>query len=217
MKNFHIKYFLLCISVVYFLASCETRKSSVEAHEPYDIEKIDGQILQVDTSLSLVAFTGRKTLLGTEHDGFFRLAKGQLIINQDKIQGGEFIIEMNSLTITGLDDQAKNQLAMHLKSKDFFDVKTYPIGNFIICSIKESRQSDFSHLIKGNLTIHGITKGIVFPANITKHNHKFVTSANFYINRKDWNIFYNKENSFKDKIISGQVAIKLNIASIQYL
>lgn len=50
----------------------------------------------------------------------------------------------------------------HLKTADFFDVSKFPTINFKSTSVSKQKKS--SYLIKGNLTMHGITKEVSFVA-----------------------------------------------------
>ena len=46
----------------------------------------------------------------------------------------------------------------HLKSKDFFDVASFPAANFVSTSYKATAEG--KGVLEGNLTLHGITKPI---------------------------------------------------------
>jgi len=50
----------------------------------------------------------------------------------------------------------------HLKSTDFFDVEKFPLMNFISSSL--TKKNDGTYVMKGNLTIRGITKPIELDA-----------------------------------------------------
>jgi len=50
----------------------------------------------------------------------------------------------------------------HIRSKDFLDVDTYPKATFVSTSAEKT--GDKTGLIKGNLTLHGVTKPIAIKA-----------------------------------------------------
>src|SRR5688572_12809386 len=74
----------------------------------------------------------------------------------------------------------------HLKSTDFFDVEKFPLMNFISSSL--TKKNDGTYVMKGNLTIRGITKPIEInvdfggsvkdPWGNTKAGFSFETSIN---------------------------------------
>jgi polyisoprenoid-binding protein YceI len=62
--------------------------------------------------------------------------------------------------------------------------------------------------VTGNLTLHGVTKAITFPATIRVTPTGFEVDAEFTINRKDFGIVYAGQ---QDDLIRDDVVIKLNI------
>jgi polyisoprenoid-binding protein YceI len=79
------------------------------------------------------------------------------------------------------------KLTAHLKSPDFFETKKYPEARFVSKKIKSDKQ-DF--VVTGDLTLHGKTKEISFPAKMTNANGAAGLEAEFSINRSDWGISY---------------------------
>ena len=59
-------------------------------------------------------------------------------------------------------DNAK--LTAHLKSPDFFDVKTNPKAKFVSTKVEKDGHK---YKVTGELTLNGKTKEISFPAKIT--------------------------------------------------
>jgi polyisoprenoid-binding protein YceI len=57
-------------------------------------------------------------------------------------------------------------LTKHLKRPDFFDVEHYPVATFVSRRIDLSTSEGASHVITGDLTIHGVTRGVAIPARI---------------------------------------------------
>ena len=62
------------------------------------------------------------------------------------------------------------KLTGHLKSADFFDVAKFPKSTFESTEIKagssDAKAKDATHTVTGNLTLHGVTRSIQFPAKI---------------------------------------------------
>ena len=52
-------------------------------------------------------------------------------------------------------DEAK--LTAHLMSPDFFDVRKFPTASFVSTQIRKEQRSGTTHVLVGNLTLHGVT------------------------------------------------------------
>lgn len=99
------------------------------------------------------------------------------------------------------------KLTNHLKSADFFDVETYPEASFRSTGI--TRTAD-GYEVTGNLTLHGVTKGISFPATLTKTLETVTAEAEFVIKRFDFGIAYKGK---ADDLIRDEVVIRLAITA----
>ena len=62
--------------------------------------------------------------------------------------------------------------------------------------------------VTGNLDLHGVTKSISFPADITITDDSVAVKADFAINRRDFNINY---PGMPNDLIRDNVVIKLDI------
>ncbi len=100
------------------------------------------------------------------------------------------------------------RLTGHLKSADFFDVETYPTASFTSTEI--AANEDGTYTLTGNLDLHGVTKQISFPANIEVSDSGFTATAEFSINRMDFEIVYPGK---PDDLIRDDVLIKLDLKS----
>ncbi len=99
-------------------------------------------------------------------------------------------------------------LTKHLKTADFFDVAKFPQATFSSTEIAPGGASGASHTITGNLTMHGVTKSVTFPATISVTPDAANVDANFSINRKDFGINY---AGAQDNLIRDNVVLKLTI------
>ena len=126
---------------------------------------------KVNTETSKINWKGFKPT--GSHYGTINLDNGNFIVKNDKIIGGEFTINMNS--IADLDMPADNEynakLVGHLKSADFFNVEKYPYGSF---QIKETENRDSKTLIKGELTLKDISHPVSFLADINIENGQLI-------------------------------------------
>ena len=149
---------------------------------------------------SKVAFVGAK--ITASHDGAFTQFTGSIDLVDGKPEGSAVNIEidMNSLVI----EPAK--LAGHLKTADFFDVEKFPKTTFASTGVSPGGAGGATHTVTGNLTLHGVTKAISFPAMITVSQLGVDATADFVINRKDFGVVY---PGMPDDLIKDDVVIKL--------
>ena len=201
------------------LASCNNEaKETVETSEAVSAEVTktsSEETYIVNTSTSSVAWEGFEgiKLLASEHNGTINISEGNLLVKDEKVVGGKFNIDMNSIVVLDIpaDNSRNAKLTNHLKDPDFFDSMKFPSASFEITSI-EAGNAD-SSLVNGNLTIKGVSKNISFPALIAKDATSVKANAKFYINRKDWGINYRSEDSLGDKMIRPEMGITINLVA----
>ncbi len=100
------------------------------------------------------------------------------------------------------------RLTGHLKSADFFDVEKHPKATFESTAI--AANDDGTYTLTGNLELRGITKQISFPATIEIDDNGFSATAEFALNRMDFDIKYPGK---PDDLIRDEVLIKLDLRS----
>lgn len=144
------------------------------------------------------------------HTGTITLASGNIIVKNNKLTGGSFVANMN--TIQDADGSAK--LEGHLKSEDFFDIAVYPTAKF---EITKSEIKGTKIQVTGNMTIKGITKQITFPATLAVNKENVtLTSETFQINRADFNVKYKSKtffNDLKDKFVNDEFDFQVTIVA----
>ncbi len=153
-----------------------------------------------------------------EHDGTIGLKSGSFIVNNDKIVGGDFVIDINSIKNDDLDASSKwnAKLVNHLKSEDFFDVEKYPTAIFKITST-ENKENKI--LIRGDLTIKNKTNPIEFITSVKiDKNQLTFNSETFKIDRSRWDIKYKSKsffNNLADKFIYDEMEISITIQALK--
>jgi polyisoprenoid-binding protein YceI len=162
--------------------------------------------LTINTSKSSLHWYGYYTFYFGGHDGTITLSEGHFIKTNDKITGGEFIIDMNSIKSTDIKNKKANKsLVNHLKDPDFFDVKKHPLAKLIITKVN---YHDATHAkIEANLTLKGITKAINFQAEFNFKEQSMTTK--FKIDRTRWGVNYNSR--LKDGAISDAIGFEVTI------
>jgi polyisoprenoid-binding protein YceI len=151
------------------------------------------------TNAATISFVGSKVT--GKHDGGFRNFTGEF-----KVEDGHLADTGNKVAIDATSVWADNpRLTGHLKTPDFFNVRQFPTATFETVSIK---QSEGNATVTGNLTLHGVTKEISFPATIQLDNDAVSVTAEFVLNRFDFDIIY---KGMANDLIRKEVVLKLNV------
>ena len=162
---------------------------------------------------SKVKWIGRK--LGGEHSGFLKLKSGQLVLDKNTLKGGEFEIDMTSLTNEDITDASSNgKLVGHLKSDDFFSVEKNPTAKFKITKVEKAVAGKQN--ITGDLTIKGITHPITFPAEVTMKDGKVTAVGKLEVDRTKYDIKYRSLKFFSDigdKVIKDIFTVDVNLVA----
>ncbi len=139
-----------------------------------------------------------------KHEGTFKSFNGAIQVDPAAPEKGKVDVEIETASLYTADG---DRLLNHLKSADFFDVATYPKATFASTDVKKAGE-DWT--ITGNLTLHGVTKSITFPAKVKVGDAGVDADAEFAINRKDFGMAY---PGAADDLIRDDVVIKLSIHS----
>src|SRR5690242_982238 len=105
-----------------------------------------------------IKFTGTKK--DGKHEGTFKKVEGTLSVDSADMTKSklEVTIDINSMST----DDAK--LTNHLKGPDFFDAKSHPKAKFVSKSITADKDAKDKYTVAGELTMHGKTHPVTFPA-----------------------------------------------------
>src|ERR1700754_322609 len=150
---------------------------------------------------SKVEFVGSKVT--GSHNGSFQKFAGEIHYTGD-VTTSHVTITMDSDSLT----TDTPDLTKHLKTADFFDVAKYPQAKFESTAIKAGGDKGASHTVTGNLTLHGVTKSVTFPATIAATPDAVTVDSSFTINRKDFGINY---AGAADNLIRDDVVLTLKI------
>ena len=66
---------------------------------------------------------------------------------------------------------------------DFFDVRKFPTATFVSTQIRKQPGDKTTHILVGNLTMHGATQQIQIPCNIFWQGKKLVTQGSVVLQR----------------------------------
>lgn len=160
-----------------------------------------GQKYAITPQNSKIEFVGSKVT--GSHNGSFGDFTGQVdYTGNPETSHVNITIKMDSLTTDTPD------LTKHLKTPDFFDVAKFPQATFVSTAIKPGGDKGASHTVTGNLTMHGVTKAVTFPATISVTPDVATVDSTFSINRKDFGINY---AGAQDNLIRDDVVLTLRI------
>ena len=151
---------------------------------------------------STIGFVGSKVT--GSHEGGFESFSGTVSVTGGTPEGSSVEVTIDTTSLWS--DSEK--LTGHLKSADFFDVENHPTASFQSTEI--AANDDGTHTLTGNLDLRGVAKQISFPANIEVADGGFSATAEFSINRMDFNIVYPGKT---DDLIREEVLIKLDLKS----
>ena len=189
------------------MAACgnpATNKSQAvtgEAAQVSSPQAASGQKYLITPQNSKVEFIGSKVT--GSHNGSFQKFSGEIdYLGNPETSHVSITIESDSITTDTPD------LTKHLKTADFFDVAKYPQATFVSTAIKAGGDQGASHTITGNLTLHGVTKAVTFPATIAVAPDAITVDSTFSINRKDFGINY---AGAADNLIRDDVVLMLKI------
>lgn len=154
----------------------------------------------IDPATSKVEWTGSKVT--AKHDGSFGTFAGAIALVDGAPEKSSVTIDIDIASLKS-DPQ---KLVDHLKGPDLLDAAKFPKATFVSTSIAKGGSGTATHTITGNLTLHGVTKAITFPATIKPAADKVDADAEFTINRKDFGIVY---PGMANDLIRDDVVIRL--------
>ena len=163
-----------------------------------------GETLPIDTTRSSLRWTGSRVT--KTHPGAFKTFGGAITLVDGKAEASKVEIDIDTTSIT----TDKDRLIAHLKSPEFFDVEKYPTAKFSSTAITPGGTDGATHTVKGNLTLHGVTKEITFPATITVGEKEVTAKSRFSLNRKDFGIVY---PGAPDDLIRDDVLVEWDIVA----
>ena len=173
-------------------------------------------IFQVDTNNSKVIWKAGKVT--GEHTGTVMLDGGKIVSRGNEVLSADVSLNMTSITNADLaNEQWNNKLVSHLKSDDFFSVEQHPQSHFEATGFSENQgNEEFSHTVKGKLTIKGITHEISFPVDIQINGDRLTANGTAKLDRTKWDIKYRSGSFFKDlgdNLIYDEFEIKFDLVA----
>ncbi len=214
------KFFTFAIAATFAVACNNAPTETVETTEAEEVVEMETEATYaLVTEGDEVMWEGYKIVGDDSHTGTLQIQEGNFMTKDGNIVGGSFIIDMNSLTNTDLEnEEEKAKLVGHLKSDDFFAVEKHPTATFTVTGIEvvEGSEQGITHNIMGNLKMRDMEKNITVPAMVTMENDMImVKTPEFVIDRTQWGVQYGSSTintqMAKDKAIADNLKLKLDL------
>jgi polyisoprenoid-binding protein YceI len=143
-----------------------------------------------------------------ETEGKFNDYQGTVVTKSDDFNGAEVSFTAKTASV----DTDNERRDGHLKSADFFDAEKYPELTFKGNLLKDGDK----YKLKGNLTMHGVTKPVEFAVTGgktidtgggIKSGFKFSGT----INRKDYGLNWSKATPTGDLVVGDDVELNIKV------
>lgn len=195
---------ILSLLLVLGLSACAGVGDAPEAAtgDAVNVATAEGLTLPIDTARSEINWKAAKVTRA--HDGGFHAFDGTVTVGSGTVTGVNLTIDLNSLW------SDEERLTGHLKNEDFFDVPQYPTATFEASQFEAVDSAGATHLVTGNLTMHGVTRSVTFPATIGVSEQEVTAAADFIINRRNWEINY---DGAANDLIENDVRILFDIVA----
>lgn len=201
-----LKWMAFCFTAV-FIAGCSNPADNVPEAQVQGSGESASMASEADGAVYVIAPESKIEFVGSKvtgsHDGGFNAFSGQFTLVDGAPEGsrGEVEIDVDSMW------SDNDRLTGHLKSPDFFNVEQFPTSTFKATKIEAA---DDGYTITGDLTLHGVTQTISFPAQVEVSDDQIALKAEFFINRFDFDMKYPGR---ADDLIRKEVVIKLDIVA----
>ena len=148
--------------------------------------------------------------------GQFTSVKGVLVLDETDLTKSHVETSIEADSITTRDAQRDT----HLKSADFLDVEKFPTLSFKSTRIRRTGAGELA--LAGDLTIHGVTRNIIFtveeptpPAKDPWGNTRLGLSATTKISRKDFGLNWNATLETGGILVSDEVTITFDVQFVK--
>jgi len=168
------------------------------------------QTWKIDSVHSEIGFKV-KHLMVTTVKGKFSKFEGEVKTPSEDLTKAEISFSADVDSINTNNDMRDG----HLKSPDFFDAAKFPTLSFKSTSISKKTENDF--LVTGDLTMHGVTKAVVFDAifngySVNMNKNKVMGfEISGALSRKDFGLTWNAPIETGGVTVSDEVKMDINV------
>jgi polyisoprenoid-binding protein YceI len=171
---------------------------------------LDPATYDIDAAHSRVGFSVRHMMVSTVR-GEFKKFTGTAYIDEKNPSASKVTLDAD----VGSIDTGEPKRDAHLKSPDFFDATKFPKLTFASTSVSRTAAG---YAIKGDLTIHGVTKPLTLDVDALSPEMKDPwgglrrgTHAHGKIDRKDFGLTWNKALETGGAVVGDEVTLDLDV------
>ena len=208
-----LKKFLIPAILILFIVSCDkSSKKKIDTSLPKPTLSLSSGDYVMDKNNSSIKWTGRE-LSTKSHYGSLQMKNGSLTVNTDGTVNGIIKIDMTTIDCEDLQGRSKSSLERHLRSDDFFSVKSHPIATLTFKSeggIGAGNKLAFN----GDLEIKGISHPISFESEVKSVDPKVNALVDMTFDRSKYNVRFRSGTFFQnlgDKLIYDDIEISVHI------
>lgn len=164
------------------------------------------QTKKINVEKSTINWNAKKVT--GEHSGTVNFKDGSLIFKAGKVAGGNFTVDMSTMTATDLSGDWKAKLDGHLKSEDFFNTDKFNTSTLVFKKI--AAKANGVYTVTADLTIKGITNPVTFDLSVKGNKASTVVK----IDRTKYDIKYGSKSFFEsigDKAINDDFDLTVNL------
>jgi len=169
---------------------------------------------RIDPVHSSVGFSVRH-LMVTQLHGVFERFTGTIGYDPQRPEATRVNVSIETASVYTREPQRD----AHLRSADFFDVEKYPVLTF---SSQSARRSESGSLeVKGNLTLHGITKPLTLVVCEISDVQRDLQGARRIgghvrakLKRSDFGMTFNKLLEAGNVAVSDEVALSIDVSLV---
>ncbi|MGA2923313.1 MAG: YceI family protein [Candidatus Sulfotelmatobacter sp.] len=168
----------------------------------------------IDPAHSVAEFKVKHMMISNVKGQFAKISGALTLDESDLAKSGvEAVIEAGSI------ETRDAQRDAHLKSADFLDVEKFPTLSFNSMRISQVRDGELA--VEGDLTIHGVTRRVVFsvegptPPAKDPWGTRVAVSATTKISRKDFGLTWNTTLETGGILVGDEVTITLDVQFVK--
>jgi polyisoprenoid-binding protein YceI len=167
---------------------------------------------EVDPEHSNASFTTKHMMVSNVRGEFSKIS-GKVVLDEKNLAKSSIEASIDATSVT-------TRVAArdgHLKSEDFFWVEKHPNITFKSTKVAAGKGKD-QYVVTGDLTIRGVTKPVTLDVNSPAAEVKDLggglrrgATATAKVNRKDWNLNWNKALEAGGVLVGDEVTLNLDI------
>jgi polyisoprenoid-binding protein YceI len=176
-------------------------------------ESAKNEAYKIDPDHSNVGFSIRHFF--SKVPGHFKNYEGTIALDPKDLSKAKVDVSIDTGSIdTGVEDRDK-----HLKSPDFFDAAKYPKMTFVSTEVIPKGPNHAT--VKGNLTLHGVTKPVALEADVLGFSpdpwggYRGGFEAKTTLKRSDFGVSWNKAVEGGGMLLGDDVEVTLNIEAVR--